>query len=130
MAKIIPGHLLGIHFLNKAKRLNRKGAKEISKEVEAFIEGNFQREGFQDVTLKPWKPLKTPRPGKILTKSGALRRSIKAVTVGKKVSVRGKQYGSLHNTGTSRLPKRSFFGPSQTLHKAVGKKIFGILNKR
>lgn len=55
----------------------------------------------------PWAPLKRPRAGKILRRTGRLRRGATvAVTWGNQVRLRVPAYGVYHLTGTSRMPAR------------------------
>lgn len=55
----------------------------------------------------PWAPLKTPRAGKILRRTGRLRRGATvAIVWGNQVRLRVPSYGVYHLTGTARMPAR------------------------
>jgi len=93
---------------------------------------NFRRQGFMDRSLKPWKPRKKRDEGRaILVKSGALRRSIRRISVSNKrvtIGSKGKPavYAGVHNAGLKAgrgkgfiMPKRQFLGPSHTTDKRI-----------
>ena len=93
---------------------------------------NFKRQGFMDRSVKRWKPRKKKDEGRaILVKSGALRRSIRRISVSnKKVTIgsKGKAavYAGVHNYGLKAgrgkgftMPKRQFLGPSHTTNKRI-----------
>lgn len=68
---------------------------------------SFQKQGFENVTLEKWKPRKDTRMDRgkpnraILVKSGALRRSIRRVAIGKYGYniVSDMPYAKIHNDG-------------------------------
>ena len=93
---------------------------------------NFRRQGFMDRSLKRWKPRKKRDEGRaILVKSGALRRSIRRISVSNKrvtIGSKGKPavYAGVHNYGLKAgrgkgftMPKRQFLGPSHTTNKRI-----------
>ena len=93
---------------------------------------NFRRQGYMDRSLKPWKPRKKRDEGRaILVKSGALRRSIRRISVSNKrvtIGSKGKPavYAGVHNAGLKAgrgkgfiMPKRQFLGPSHTTDKRI-----------
>lgn len=115
------------------------------KAVDLFTE-NFQKEGFQDNGVKPWKEVKRrlrPARGaagarKILTgKTGDLGRSIRYETAPGKVTVFSDVvYAEVHNQGlkTGRgkgftMPKRQFIGESADLDRIVKEEIEKTLNR-
>ena len=56
-----------------------------------------------------WLPLKHPRPGRILVKSGATRaRATQILLFGSSVRVQFSPWGGYHQSGTSRIPARPF----------------------
>lgn len=96
---------------------------------------NFKRQGFIDRSVKRWKPRKrkdkNPKIRAILVKSGALRRSIRRISVSNKRVTIGSQgkpavYAGVHNAGLKAgrgkgfiMPKRQFLGPSHTTDKRI-----------
>jgi phage gpG-like protein len=131
---------------------------EIKDKALSFYKNSFKNQGFTDVALQPWKPLKRARvrekgkrgrqSSKILVKSGRLRDSLKVrmrsnkeeavITIFSKV-----KYANIHNEGLMglafgkhpfRMPKRQFVGYSTILDKRLTnifrKKINTIFNKQ
>ena len=119
----------------------RKNVGEIA--IKHYTE-NFQKEGFMDDTLKPWKEVKrrlNPRirgarsTRKILTGDTAdLGRSIKYEMGPSETEITvfsDLPYGAAHNEGTStagrgrstKIPKRQFIGHSQKLDEKIQKEI-------
>lgn len=90
---------------------------------------NFVKEGFVDESLEKWKPRASPDEGRgILTKTGALRRSIRQISNSRKealIGTKGIPYASRHNFGTGGMPERKFIGESATATKRAS----GILKK-
>tara|TARA_Y100001973_G_C5179806_1_gene324152 strand:- start:607 stop:1053 length:447 start_codon:yes stop_codon:yes gene_type:complete len=93
---------------------------------------NFRRQGFMNRSVKRWKPRKKRDEGRaILVKSGALRRSIRRISVSNKrvtIGSKGKPavYAGVHNHGLKAgrgkgftMPKRQFLGPSHTTDKRI-----------
>lgn len=65
-----------------------------------FINGNFNAQGWQGKNFENWKPLKKPRPGKILVKTGTLKRSTHAQAGAAQVRVyNDAPYARVHNEG-------------------------------
>jgi phage gpG-like protein len=68
-----------------------------------FVMGNFEKQGFLDSSLQPWQERKDSSDiGRaILTKSGALRDSIKLISSSTKRVVVGSdsKYAKIHNEG-------------------------------
>ena len=94
-----------------------------------FFRSNFDREGFLDRSVSKWKRRKyKPRGGqkKILTVSGRLKRSIRRLqTSWGRIVIGSKDviYAERHNEGLAGMPKRQFIGESNTLEKALKKRI-------
>ena len=66
-----------------------------------------------------WKPLKRPRPGRILHKSGETRRTATRILLfGKSIRVQLSPWGGFHQSGTSRIPARPFI-PTDPLPPAT-----------
>ena len=93
---------------------------------------NFKRQGFMDRSIKRWEPRKKPDPGRaILVKGGALRRSIRRMSVSNKrvtIGSKGKAavYAGVHNYGLKsgrgkgfKMEQRQFLGPSHTTDKRI-----------
>lgn len=68
-----------------------------------FVMGNFEKQGFLDSSLQPWQERSIDDdPGRaILTKSGALRDSVKLISSSTKRVVVGSdsKYAKIHNEG-------------------------------
>lgn len=66
-----------------------------------FFKDNFRRQGFLDKSLEPWKKRKDGTTDGILSKSGNLRRSIRATKVTEDNVTVGtyKKYAQIHNEG-------------------------------
>lgn len=101
---------------------------------------SFQKQGFENVTLEPWKPRKDTRMDRgkpnraILVKSGALRRSIRRIAIGKYGVnlVSELPYAKIHNDGLTgrafgkhrfKMPKRQFMGYSGKMNTKIEKMI-------
>lgn len=114
------------------------------KAVDHFTE-NFQKEGFQDNGVKPWKEVQRrirPARGaagsrKILTgKTGDLGRSIKYEVSPSQVKVFSDvPYADVHNEGLRagrgagfQMPKRQFIGESAELDRIIEDEIEQTLN--
>lgn len=106
---------------------------------------SFDLEGFNDVPVKKWKPLKRQRPepyrsNKILTKTGALKSSLRAKSyVGQRVwwieMYSNVPYANVHNEGLRsgrgrgfKMPKRQFMGDSKMLDKNIQTRINNRIN--
>jgi phage gpG-like protein len=96
-----------------------------------FFKGSFYQEGFTNRGYKKWEKRKRSYGHKILTKSGALRDSIKSVTSKATLSttiISNLEYSAIHNEGgtgklpqggTFNMPERQFIGDSEQLNKGV-----------
>lgn len=90
-----------------------------------YLEG-FQKGGFIDNTLDPWKKRKEGAPRNsgraILVDTGALRRSIRVTSASFRrivIASVGLKYASRHNQGLDGMPKRQFIGESRALTKKI-----------
>lgn len=88
----------------------------------------FRGEGFDvqptSVNGGRWKKRKGKRSGRLLVKSGRLRRSITANSRGKVGVVETRvSYGAIHNEGKGKMPMRKFMGASKILNRKFDKKI-------
>lgn len=129
------------------KNLQKSDLPElIADEVQKQFKKNFDDEGFFG---NPWKEVERRDPSTyaykygttasqtnpILTKSTALRKSIKVIkatwneivlgTVGDSVN----KYADVHNEGTDNIPQRQFIGDSAKLDKAISDIIEDELDK-
>jgi len=88
-----------------------------------WFEESFRNQGFTDEGLVIWKGRqKREREGRaILTKTGALRRSLKKSNVGQyAVKITSNlPYANRHNEGLSKMPKRQFVGYSGKLNRSL-----------
>lgn len=99
---------------------------------------SFDDEGFTDITLKKWKPLKrerevTYRGGKILSRTERLKNSLKKRVMSSKTEFSftifsNLIYADIHNWGMwgkawgkhrFKMPKRQFIGYSRILDKKL-----------
>lgn len=118
--------------LSSFKRSKKILMRELSRNSKDFFQKtNFSSQSFVDVPSSRWKALKKPRPGLILVKTGALRRSAKwKVTGSNRASVMFTvPYASFHNDGAGRLPKRQFSGESKILNKQNEKILLNYTKK-
>jgi phage gpG-like protein len=107
---------------------------------------SFQKQGFDNVTLEKWKPRKDTRMDRgkpnraILVKSGALRRSIRRVPVGRYAVniVSDMPYAKIHNDGLTgrafgkysfKMPKRQFMGFSAKMNTKIERMIDRYVKK-
>lgn len=108
----------------------RKLLNDVRKVLQEGIEERFQTE--TDPTGQPWAPLKRPRPGKILTKTGKLRRSFeypfRTDSTGMlkwiQLQVLNKvPYGVFHQEGTVKMVARPFLGFTQKMMDRIERLI-------
>jgi phage gpG-like protein len=107
---------------------------------------SFQKQGFENVTLEKWKPRKSNRADRgkpnraILVKSGALRRSIRRIAIGKYGYniVSDLPYAKIHNDGLTgraygkhlfKMPKRQFMGFSAKMNNKIERMIDRYVKK-
>jgi phage gpG-like protein len=102
---------------------------------------NFEREGYQDTALSPWKASKrkndpkksvTDQTRKTLTGTGDLKDSIRYDLRGDDVVISSDlDYAAAHNNGTTnagrgnktKLPQRQFLGKSNDTKRKIIKKL-------
>jgi phage gpG-like protein len=106
------------------------------------FEDNFQKQGFVDKSVDPWKPRKVVDSGRgiLIGKGGGekLSNSIARTLLGRTsitIGIKGNpnKYASVHNFGLRAgrgsgfiMPQRKFMGESEVLNK----KIIRLINKR
>jgi phage gpG-like protein len=85
----------------------------------------FDKQGFIDSTLEPWKPLQIKQSRKTLVKTGRLRQSITVLKRSENNVIVGTEvpYAVYHNEGTKELPKRQFIGKSEKLRNINKKEV-------
>jgi hypothetical protein len=94
-----------------------------------LFQNNFDKEGFKDQTIDPWKRRKyTPRggPKKILTVTGKLRRSVKRIRTSFnriEIGTKGVIYAARHNHGLDGMKQRKFIGESKFVERVLKKRI-------
>ena len=128
-----------------AEAINRDLPVIIGKKAVDLFTENFQKEGFQDNGVQPWKEVQrrtrkvrgAAGSRKILTgKTGDLGRSIKYEIAPGQVTVFSDViYADVHNEGLRAgrgagftMPKRQFIGDSADLDNIVQKEIEKALN--
>lgn len=98
-------------------RVQRKMTGALAREVRADIKRAFDTETAPSGVR--WKPLRHPRPGRILHKSGETRRTATRILLfGKSIRVQLSPWGGFHQSGTSRIPARPFI-PTDPLPPAT-----------
>lgn len=118
----------------------------IGKKAADLFAENFQKEGFQDGSMQPWKEVKRRQSSrvkganssrKILTgRTGDLGRSIRYETSAGKVTVYSDViYADVHNEGLRagrgkgfQMPQRQFMGDSKDIDALVEQEIENTLN--
>lgn len=128
-----------------ALSINYDLPKAIGKRAVDLFTENFQKEGFQNGSLQPWKEVQrrarqargAAGSRKILTgKTGDLGRSIQYETsAGRVVIFSDLPYADVHNSGLRAgrgagftMPKRPFMGESADLDKIIDEEIDNMLN--
>ncbi len=85
----------------------------LARETGAVIRESFDAE--RSPAGEAWKPLRRPRPGRILDKTGTLRRRATRILLsGQRIEVQWPPYGGYHQDGTGRMPARPF-APTEPL---------------
>jgi phage gpG-like protein len=111
-----------------AKRIER-GAPELvrqmTEEATTYFKVNVWRgEGYDVNPGGRWKPRKKPKPKRLMTDTGRLRKSIKGNSRGKiGIVSTDVPYGRYHNDGAGKLPQRKFMGESRILNRKFRKRI-------
>jgi phage gpG-like protein len=143
-----------LNFTAKAVAIERNIPKFLgiaAKDAQVHFQKGFDNQGFTDENLQTWKPRKgqirslgasvrsrLPNTKKTLTKTGALKRSIRIMNSGSRRIriVSDLPYSAIHNDGlmgrawgrhSFKMPKRQFIGNSRILERrtmAKGVAIF------
>ncbi len=109
--------LLGIVREAASGRTYQRALGAVARELGAIVRESFA--GESSPAGAPWKPLRRPRPGRILDKSGTLRRRATRVLLsGQRIEVQWPPYGGYHQEGTGRMPARPF-APTEPLPYAI-----------
>jgi phage gpG-like protein len=91
------------NFNEIAKKLILDAQTIAEVEMINFVMGNFEKQGFLDSSLQPWQERKggTDTGRAILSKTGALRDSVKLISSSNKRVVVGSdsKYAKIHNEG-------------------------------
>ena len=123
-------------FILKRKELpgiRNRVAKRLSNLAVKHFNMSFDREGFVDKTFQAWQPSQRALrgEGRTLTRTGALRRSIRSVktTYPNSKIVSDLQYSARHNDGEGGATQRQFMGRSEVLDKASIKIMFEEFDK-
>ena len=115
----------------RSRAAMRNSISQIGISAREFFKGQFHQEGFTNVSYKRWEKRRKSYRHKILTKSGALRDSIKSKSSQSALTATvytTLEYSEIHNEGltgklpqggTFNMPKRQFIGDSQKLDKGV-----------
>lgn len=113
-------------FVGMTEKLLQELPQQVAERARAFFIGSFIKEGFTDRAFIPWPKRKDDASHKILTRSSALRASIKIAEITddyvKLTAGEGLPYANIHNTGgTISVPvtakSRKFFW---YMHKKTG----------
>ena len=122
--------------LQNVEQMKTTLPKVLANDAKRFFLSSWDKQGFTDVGLTPWKPrakeTKKTKGKSILVGTGKLRRavanSVKSATfesikfeVNLPYAAIHNEGGTLHNGGT--MPKREFMGDSKTLRDLLEKKI-------
>jgi phage gpG-like protein len=95
----------------------------------------FDKQGFIDKKLEPWKPRKAKSKRnagrKILVDTGRLRQSITVIERNAEMVKVGTNvpYAEYHNKGTENLPQRQFIGISEKLNR-INKKTLALYSDK
>ena len=118
--------------LSSFRRGKRTLMRAIVSKSARFFDENFSRQGWKNVNTRRWKPLKRPRPGLILVKTGKMRRRVRKVVHSRNRGsvIYTAPYSSYHNNGTDRMPARKFLGQSTDLDKIVDRVIIDYIRRR
>lgn len=99
--------LLGIVREAASGRTYQRALGAVARELGAIARESFA--GESSPAGGAWKPLRRPRPGRILERSGRLRRAATRVLfAGQRLVIDLPPYGTLHQDGTGRMPARPF----------------------
>jgi phage gpG-like protein len=116
--------------------------KKLANEAINHFKDNWRKQGFDDNTVKPWKPRKgqirtgisrvakeTGYGRAILVKTGRLRRSFYQVqeSINKVYVINDTPYSIYHNYGTRKMVQRKFMGKSRNLDEKSGVLIMRMI---
>lgn len=105
--------LLGIVREAASGRTYQRALGAVAREFGAIVRESFA--GERSPAGEAWKPLRRPRPGRILDKTGTLRRRATRILLsGQRIEVQWPPYGGYHQDGTGRMPARPF-APTEPL---------------
>jgi phage gpG-like protein len=82
-----------------ASYINDQAPAMVARKTLRFIDGNFRAQGWQGATFQRWKPIN--RKGRILIKTGRLRRGVQFTTNGRGevLFYNNVKYAKVHNEG-------------------------------
>lgn len=88
-------------------RITQRVVGALARETRAMVTASFASE--QSPEGNAWKPLRRPRPGRILDRTGRLRKAATRVLIaGQRIVIDAPVYGPFHQDGTRRMPARPF----------------------
>ena len=108
-----------------------KLVRSMTNDAATFFKADVFRDEGADVNPGGrWKPRKKKRTGRLMVKTGRLRRSIVANARGKVgIITSNVPYAKYHQDGTGSLPQRKFMGESRKLNRKFDAKIRRALRK-
>lgn len=99
--------LLGIVREAASGRTYQRALGAVGRELNAIVREAF--DGERSPAGVAWKPLRRPRPGRILERSGRLRRgATRVLFAGQRIVIDLPPHGAYHQDGTGRIPARPF----------------------
>lgn len=99
--------LLGIVREAASGRTYQRALGAVGRELGAIVRESFA--GERSPAGVAWKPLRRPRPGRILERSGRLRKgATRVLFAGQRIVIDLPPYGAYHQDGTGRMPARPF----------------------
>lgn len=99
--------LLGIVREAATGRTYQRALGAVGRELGAIVRESFASESTP--AGGTWKPLRRPRPGRILERSGRLRKAATRVLfAGQRIVIDLPPYGPFHQDGTGRMPARPY----------------------
>lgn len=99
--------LLGIVREAAEGRTYQRALGAVGRELGAIVREAFA--GERSPAGVAWKPLRRPRPGRILERSGRLRKgATRVLFAGQRIVIDLPPYGAFHQDGTGRMPARPF----------------------
>lgn len=99
--------LLGIVREAASGRTYQRALGAVGRELNAIVREAF--DGERSPAGVAWKPLRRPRPGRILERSGRLRRgATRVLFAGQRIVIDLPPHGAYHQDGTGRIPARPY----------------------